>query len=238
MLVLASRFLFGNRGLKSPLGLSCSTLVLLRVGPGSFCVVSFFIMKKKPEQTTKTKAALEDAFWELYTCEPLEKITVSAVCKLAGYSRGTFYAHYQDVYQLLEGIEQRFLNGMLACVERCMLRLAGDGGKLARVAALADVVAYYEKNKRHIVVLLSEQGDPAFLLRLKQGLKPLWRQYVIDDVGEHTEQEIDLILEYTLTGTLFMISRWLSNPGDISKAQMGHLIYDAAIRDVGIRVAS
>lgn len=195
-------------------------------------------MRKKPEQTARTKAALEDAFWDLYAHEALEKITVSAVCERAGYSRGTFYAHFQDVYQLLEGIEQRFLDGMLECVERCMRRLAGDGGKMARVAALADVVAYYEKNKRHIVVLLSEQGDPAFLLRLKQGLKPLWREYVIDDAGDHTEQEIDLILEYTLTGTLFMISRWLSHPGDISKAQMGHLIYDAAIRDIGIRVSS
>lgn len=195
-------------------------------------------MRKRPEQTARTRASIEDAFWDLYATRPIEKITVAQVCAAAGCSRGTFYVHYQDVYQLLEIIEHRFLEGMLSCVATCMRKLASDGGKLARIAALAEVVAYYEKNKRHIVVLLGTQGDPSFLLELKQGLKPLWREYVVDDVGDHTEQEVDLILEYTLTGTLFMISRWLEDPGEISKAQMGRLIYDAAIRDVSARVAS
>ncbi len=194
-------------------------------------------MRKRKQQTECTKADIEEAFWRLYAQKPIEKITVAKVCELAGYNRGTFYLHFQDVYQLLDIIEQRFLEGMVTCVESCMKRLAEDGSKLARIAALAEVVAYYEKNKHYIVVLLSEQGDPSFLLKLKQGLKPLWRRYVISDIGEHSEQEIDLILEYTLTGTLFMISRWLQNPGDISKSQIGRLIYDAAIRDVSLRAA-
>ena len=194
-------------------------------------------MRKRPEQTARTKAEIEQAFWDLYAQKPIEKITVAQVCERAGYNRGTFYLHFQDVYQLLEGIEERFLSGMIECVEHCMHRLASDGSKLARIAALAEVVAYYEKNKRYIVVLLGAQGDPSFLLKLKQGLKPLWRKYVVADVGEHSEQEIDLMLEYTLTGTLFMISRWLQEPGDITKQQMGRLIYDAAIRDVSARAS-
>ena len=194
-------------------------------------------MRKRTQQTERTKADIEQAFWHLYAQKPIEKITVAQVCELAGYNRGTFYLHFQDVYQLLEIIEDRFLQGMVACVESCMKRLSDDGSKLARIAALAEVVAYYERNKRYIVVLLSDTGDPSFLIKLKRGLKPLWRKYVVADTGEHSEQEIDLILEYTLTGTLFMISRWLQDPGDISKSQIGRLIYDAAIRDVSLRAA-
>lgn len=214
-------------------------------------------MRKRPEKTDLTKADLREAFWRLYAQQPIETITIQQICDAAGYNRGTFYLHYHDIYELLESIESEVLAGMTDCVERCMKRLAGDSSKVARVAALADVVKYYERNRNYVLVLLGAQGDPSFLIRLKDNLKPLWREYVIapalaedrndtSDVPEtyrqksgepaHSEQEIDLILEYTLSGALFMMSRWLQEPGDVSAYQIGHLIYDTAIRDVAVRV--
>ena len=195
-------------------------------------------MGKRPEKTERTRAELEQAFWQLYALRPIEKITVGEVCQRAGYNRATFYSHYHDIYEMLEGIEQRMLEGMAACVESCMGRLAGDDGKLARLAALKDVILFYERNRSYIVVLLGEQGDPAFIVSLKDRLKPLWRTYVIGEeaAAGRSEYEIDLLLEYTLSGTLFMVGRWLADPGDISAAQMGRLVYDAAIRDVSARL--
>jgi AcrR family transcriptional regulator len=193
-------------------------------------------MNKRPEKTERTKAELQEAFWRLYAKKPIEKITISQVCEAAGYNRGTFYLHYQDIYDILESIEEKVLSGMTKCVEKCMRHLQKEDSKLNRLAAMSDVILYYERNKTYIVVLLGEQGDPSFIVRLKDNLKPLWRTYVIDDDAvELSEHEIDLLLEYTLSGSLFMISRWLQEPGDVSTAQIGHLVYDAAIRDVAIR---
>ena len=192
-------------------------------------------MKKRPEQTQRTKAELQEAFWRLYTQQPMESITVQRICDLAGYTRGTFYLHYRDRYEILEGIEAQLLDDTTDCVEACMRRLAKNSSKLSCVAALADVVSFYERNKSRIVVLLGSKGDPAFVVRLKDRLKPLWRQYVVGEGSELSEQEIDLLLEYTLSGSLFMLSRWLQEPGDVSATQMGHLIYDAAIKDVSLR---
>ena len=45
------------------------------------------------------------------------------------------------------------------------------------------------------------------------------------------------MLEYTLSGTLFMVSRWLQEPGDISAVEIGKLVYDTSIRDLGQRAA-
>ncbi len=195
-------------------------------------------MAKRPQKTQQTRVELQEAFWQLYAHAPIEKVTVGQVCERAGYNRATFYAHYRDLYDLLEQIEAELLDGMAACVEQCMQRLAADHGKLACLAALKDVIVYYERNRSRIVVLLGEQGDPSFIVRLKDRLKPLWRRYVIADAAaERTEQELDLLLEYTLSGALFMISRWLQEPGQISAAQIGHLVYDAAIKDVAARVA-
>lgn len=187
-------------------------------------------MRKRPERTEQTKAELKEAFWKLYSEKPIEKITVGEVCERAGYNRGTFYLHFQDLYDLLDRIEDTLLDGMTECVEACMKQLRRDSSKLSCIAACADVVMYYERNKPYITVLLGERGDPAFIYQLKENLKPLWREYVIDG-GSRSEAEIDLLLEYTLAGTLFMISRWLTDPGSTSARQLAHLIYDFSIKD-------
>ena len=81
-------------------------------------------------------------------------------------------------------------------------------------------------------MLLGEQGDPAFVVRLKDSLKPLWRRYVVSCDVKRPEEEIDLLLEYTLAGTMYMISRWLQNPGKVSVFQLAHLVYDFSIQDL------
>lgn len=192
-------------------------------------------MAKRPQKTEQTKADIREAFWRLYAEKPIEKVSVRQVCETAGYNRATFYLYFQDIYDLLESIEVELLDGMTACVESCMQRLEKSSGKLALMAALKEVIVFYERNKRYIVVLLGPQGDPAFTVRLKDALKPLWRRYVITQTGDHTEQELDLMLEYTLSGTLFMVSRWLAEPGDISAVEIGKLVYDTSIRDLSAR---
>jgi len=188
-------------------------------------------MRKRLEKTEQTKADLTEAFWRLYAVKPLEKITVGEVCAKAGYNRGTFYLHFHDLYELLQTIEDSLLAGMVACVERCMRSLRRDSSKLNTLAACRDVLVYYERNKARITVLLGAQGDPYFVHRLKDSLKPLWREYLVSVDNARSDAEIELLLEYTLSGTLFMISRWLEDPQGVSARELAHLVYDFSIKD-------
>ena len=70
-------------------------------------------MNKRPELTEQTKRNLRTAFWSLYAQKPLEKISVREITALAGYNRGTFYLYYQDVYDLLNQIEDELLAPVL-----------------------------------------------------------------------------------------------------------------------------
>ena len=56
-----------------------------------------------------TKKMLIGAFLQLRREKPLRRITVSELCQCAGVGRGTFYAHYEDVYDLNEKLETQFL---------------------------------------------------------------------------------------------------------------------------------
>ena len=53
----------------------------------------------------KTENAIKNAFMELRSKKPLEKITVKELCALACINKSTFYAHYEDIYALSDTLE-------------------------------------------------------------------------------------------------------------------------------------
>ncbi|WP_315118515.1 TetR family transcriptional regulator [uncultured Clostridium sp.] len=53
---------------------------------------------------TATKTSIEDAFVQLLSKKTLEKITIKDITDFADINRATFYAHYDDKYQLFDEI--------------------------------------------------------------------------------------------------------------------------------------
>ena len=52
----------------------------------------------------KSKIALKQSLTSLLDTRPFDELTVTEICKKADISRITFYAHYDDKYQLAEDI--------------------------------------------------------------------------------------------------------------------------------------
>ena len=48
-----------------------------------------------------TKQLLCESFISLLKQKPIDKISVTELCQAANVNRGSFYAHYADVYDLL-----------------------------------------------------------------------------------------------------------------------------------------
>ncbi|MBN2794642.1 MAG: TetR/AcrR family transcriptional regulator [Clostridia bacterium] len=53
----------------------------------------------------RSQKLIVEAFLELYKTKPIEKIRVQEILDLTTLSRGTFYAHFSDVYAVREEIE-------------------------------------------------------------------------------------------------------------------------------------
>ena len=52
----------------------------------------------------KTERGIKNAFIELRSRKPLEKITVKELCESARINKSTFYAHYKDIYDLSDAM--------------------------------------------------------------------------------------------------------------------------------------
>lgn len=66
--------------------------------------------KAEYRSAVRSRLLIRDALADLLTTKPLDKITVTDVVKQAGINRGTFYAHYSDIPDVIQHqIQETFL---------------------------------------------------------------------------------------------------------------------------------
>ncbi len=173
-----------------------------------------------------TEEAFEEAFWRLYAQKPVGKISVAELSALAGYNRGTFYLHWENLDALLTQLKDSLLGEIRVCVAGCMKRLeAGEDSE----AVMQDVLDFYTAHKTQLSLLLGSNGDPQFVDALKEEMKPLWARYVLHK-DEPMSDLAALSLEFTLSGVMFMLRKWIDNPEGVSAEELLHLIYHRSIK--------
>lgn len=64
----------------------------------------------------RTQTAIRNAFIELRSRKPLEKITVKELAELAFINKATFYQHYKDIYDLSESMEDELIEKILSSI--------------------------------------------------------------------------------------------------------------------------
>ena len=73
-------------------------------------------------RTRLTKALIRQAFTSLLEEKPIQRIAVTELCQRAGINRSTFYAHYDDIYDLLQQIEEDMLRDFQQALAPCWRR--------------------------------------------------------------------------------------------------------------------
>lgn len=61
---------------------------------------------KNNKRRRESRVKIEKVFVELLQTRELGEITVTDICKLTGLNRSTFYANYQDVYELADTVRE------------------------------------------------------------------------------------------------------------------------------------
>lgn len=150
-------------------------------------------------------------FWDLFRQKGIDKITVSELSEMAQINRSTFYVYFKDVYDVLDQIEQCYLP---------------DGVKLfEQFKDLKDKDLIYQKfltmfdaSYLEIAFLLSEHGDPNFVLKLKNSLRPVFRQSMLKQYQTH--KNFDLTVEFILSSMIGVITYWANHTNEISSKEL------------------
>lgn len=119
--------------------------------------------EQNDRRVRKTKALLRGALTTLLREKDVKDITVSELAALADVSRGTFYCHYKDIYDMVEQLENelfREFGDVLNAYSATTLR-----GGLRPI--LRDVFEFMGRNLDICASLLNLERNTSFLERLK-----------------------------------------------------------------------
>ncbi|MFB0920406.1 MAG: TetR/AcrR family transcriptional regulator [Oscillospiraceae bacterium] len=113
---------------------------------------------KSDRRVTYTKMVLKKSLLELIYEKPVNKITVKEICEKADINRATFYSHFNDVYDMLDQIE----NELYGTIKHTL-----DKGWRANslTELLTGVCTDLKLNEDVCKAILSENGDKDFLNR-------------------------------------------------------------------------
>ena len=181
-------------------------------------------MRKVTEdrRTRKTKAAIEKAFLELMTKKDISKITIRDITDKADTNRSTFYTHYEDIYDLLDSIENKVLEEMAVLPEFDMQTLI-DGGHIDITPALE-----YIKNNRAVFAALMHSSRNAKFLRKITALfeKIIFGSFSEKLLPRRNEAYRKMLICFFVNGITSVVEQWVSGNSDTSEQQINYFIED------------
>ncbi|MEG3071531.1 MAG: TetR/AcrR family transcriptional regulator [Peptococcaceae bacterium] len=168
--------------------------------------------RKKTDRRVKyTKMVLEKSFIRLLEKKDISQISITEICADADINRSTFYAHYQDQYDLLEKIQ----NELFANIEMHLAAYTQDGLPVLPVDMVVQIFEYIQENAQLCKLLLSEDGNLNFQKRVFM----LVYEKMISDLtqkGTISKKDAEYIFAFTLTGCIGAIQKWLDE--DMNKS--------------------
>ena len=114
-----------------------------------------------------TRKRLSDALITLLMQKPVREITVRELTELANVSRGTFYFHYTDIYDLMDHVEREQIHTLELLMDDILPRLEED----STPEALRALFSYMDENDGIWSVLLGTNRDTAFVATCARGRK-------------------------------------------------------------------
>ena len=91
--------------------------------------------QRQDRRVRRSKAQLRQALIQLLQEKPVEEITVRELTERADVNRGTFYSHYQNIYHMLEQVENELFDELGRLLDAYPPHLLRDELTLALMGA-------------------------------------------------------------------------------------------------------
>lgn len=165
----------------------------------------------------RTKDSIRDALVELIDEKGFEAITVKDITTRAKINRGTFYAHYQDKYDLMTKCEEEIILEMSRIAKQnfpsVIAALETNSPTLAPFSLAVLIFEYLNKNSGFMKAVLGPRGDVSFQTRLKDFI---WKTMFGNGVNSIIKEENLLVpgqylVSYIASAHIGVIQQWLNS---------------------------
>lgn len=155
------------------------------------------------------KDIIKNTALQINCTKKLDDITISEVAQRAGISRSTFYTYYNDVYSVMEEIENELLSG-IQIVTKDINSYRLDKHHVDNPFYVdRQVFEFIQKNSDAFKTLLGKFGEPLFRYRYAKTIEKLCVQKIIEDC--HIEKYQSFMVAFLVNGLIAIVEEWLYN---------------------------
>jgi AcrR family transcriptional regulator len=170
-----------------------------------------------------TKMVLKESFINLLKKKHISKISIKEICDDADINRATFYAHYNDQYDLRRKIEEELIDNIKEYLESGSF----DDPDNVSLDMLVKIFEYLKKNADLCIVLLGDSGD----INFQQQVMMIVREQCISAWTSNKDiraEDAEFIYTFYAIGSVGIIQKWLTEDIDKPVVEMASLILKLA----------
>ena len=168
-------------------------------------------MDKAQSKFFNTALKMNDALFELLENNDFNQITISQICQKAGVNRSTFYAHYNNTYDLLEETHQNFVSRFFSIYELRVSEiesLSAENSIFITAKYLVPYLEFIKKNKKLFKLYFNNlktfMPDDVFKELIDKVFIPILKKHDITD-----KTVIEYMAQYYLMGITAITLKWL-----------------------------
>lgn len=169
---------------------------------------------QEDKRIRRTKKLLRQALTRLMQQKDFQSITVTDVVREADINRGTFYAHYRDVYDLREKIEAEMIADF-----RSLIADLRPSEKSTLEQVLTRAMDYLEENREIVTALVRGTGVEGFGRKMIAVLEECRLEML-----PYRTVEDAYAARFLSTGIVGMLEKWITDPQPVPKTEMTELI--------------
>ncbi len=176
-------------------------------------------------RTKYTKNIIKETFLNLLEEKDINKITVSEICKIADINRATFYRYYLDVYDLLDKIEEEFLEELKEAPyfhneEYSLYQLAKE---------LLDTVV---ENQKLVTILFNKNNNIYILNDILEDIYNKYKYKWLNEIKDINEEDMAYAGIFAFNGSLGIVNYWISQGFKEPVDEIAKMIEDLSYRGV------
>ena len=164
-------------------------------------------IKSTHKNATRSRHLIKQAYGELLNEKDHSKISVTDIVERANISRGTFYAHYLDVYDLGMAIQ----NNVLETLDLAMKNIGLENIIADPTNAVVMGMQFLEKSKDYYALFVNSSRGEALISRIISFLEDRFYPIVEENFTDpDTLERVKLFLIYTIGAYKRVIMAWFS----------------------------
>ncbi|MGE7607999.1 TetR/AcrR family transcriptional regulator [Peribacillus frigoritolerans] len=178
----------------------------------------------------RTKNSIRNALVELIDEKGFEAITVKDITMKAKINRGTFYAHYQDKFDLMTKCQEEIMQEMSNIAKQNLPDVIAELGTDSPInkpfTVFVSIFEYLNVNSEFMKAVLGPKGDLSFQTKIKD--------FMLKTLFENNQNSIlkaenllvpgHFLISYIASAHIGVIQQWLDSGRKESPQEMARIL--------------